>query len=164
MTLGEKIKELRKNKGLSQEDLANKLNVSRQAVSKYEKDINEPNIDTIKRISKYFNVDLEYLLNDDSSLNNKDESKNNISNNVNNKNIVLYYILLIISILIILLCFIWSLIDPRSNPYFGEGFYLWYIPFYSSDIELIIFQVLNILGIIGIIISIIIIVKKNKNK
>ena len=40
MSLGENIKELRKNKGLSQEDLANKLNVSRQAVSKYEKDIN----------------------------------------------------------------------------------------------------------------------------
>ena len=163
MTLGEKIKDLRKNKGLSQEDLANKLNVSRQAVSKYEKDINEPNIDTIKRISKYFNVDLEYLLNDD-SLDSKDESKNNISNNVNNKNIVLYYILLIISILIIILCFIWSLIDPRSNPNFGEGFYLWYIPFYSSDIELIIFQVLNILGIIGIVISIYMIFKKNKNK
>lgn len=163
MTLGQKIKGLRKNKGLSQEDLANKLNVSRQAVSKYEKDINEPNIDTIKRISKYFNVDLEYLLNDD-SLDSKDESKNNISNNVNNKNIVLYYILLIISILIIILCFIWSLIDPRSNPNFGEGFYLWYIPFYSSDIELIIFQVLNILGIIGIVISIYMIFKKNKNK
>ena len=164
MTLGKKIKELRKNKGLSQEDLANKLNISRQAVSKYEKDINEPNIDTIKRISKYFNVDLEYLLNDDSSLDSKDESKNNISNNVNNKNIFLYYIVLIISILIIILCFIWSLIDSRSNPNFGEGFYLWYIPFYSSDIELIIFQVLNILGIIGIVISIIMIVKKNKNK
>ena len=164
MTLGEKIKELRKNKGLSQEDLANKLNISRQAVSKYEKDINEPNIDTIKRISIYFNVCLEYLLNDDSSLDNKDESKNNISNKANNKNIVLYYILLIISILIILFCFIWSLIDPRSNPNFGEGFYLWYIPFYSSDIELITFQVLNLLGIIGIVISMIKILKKNKNK
>ena len=78
-----------------------------------------------------------------------------------NKNFVLFYILLIFSILIILLCFIWPLIDKRSYPTLGEGLYAWYIPFYSSNIELIVFQILNITSIIGIIVSLIKIIKRN---
>ena len=62
-----------------------------------------------------------------------------------------------------MMCFIWSLIDVRSHPIFGEGFYAWYIPFYSSDLELIVFQILNIIGIVGIVLSIIKI-KKGKGK
>ena len=47
MTLGEKIKELRKARGLSQEELAEQINVSRQAVSKWELDLSLPDIDNI---------------------------------------------------------------------------------------------------------------------
>lgn len=57
MTLGERIKELRNKHGLSQEQLADKLNVSRQAVQKWESNINEPNIETLKCIACYFKVD-----------------------------------------------------------------------------------------------------------
>ncbi len=48
MTLGEKIKELRKARGLSQEELAEQINVSRQAVSKWELDLSLPDIDNIE--------------------------------------------------------------------------------------------------------------------
>lgn len=62
MTIGSRIKELRKKYDLSQEQLAKKLNVSRQAVQKWEANINEPNIETIKTIKIYFNISYDYLL------------------------------------------------------------------------------------------------------
>ena len=63
MTIGEKIYELRKNKGVSQETLAYDLNVSRQAVSKWETDQSIPDLDKIKSLSEYFNVSIDYLVN-----------------------------------------------------------------------------------------------------
>ncbi len=168
MTLGERIRELRKKHGLSQEQLADKLNVSRQAVQKWEANINEPNIETIKCIACYFQVDYEYLLNGKAlepplkAIN--DENKDTVLNETEKNKLILYYILLIISTLILLLCFIRSLVDKRSHPTLGEGFYTWYIPFYSSDAELIIFQILNIIGVIGIVISLIKIIKRRENK
>lgn len=65
MTFGEKIQKLRKEKGLSQEDLSYQLNVSRQAISKWENDNGYPETEKIVRMSKIFNVSLDYLLNDD---------------------------------------------------------------------------------------------------
>ncbi len=166
MTLGERIRELRKKHGLSQEQLADKLNVSRQAVQKWEANVNEPNIDTIKCIACYFNVDYEYLLNGkapESPLNVLENEKKDLnSNEVKKPYLSLYYILLVVSTLILILCFIWSLIDKRSHPTLGQGFYVWYIPFYSSDFELIVFQILNILGVIGIIVSLIKIIKRKE--
>lgn len=164
MTLGERIRELRKKHGLSQEQLADKLNVSRQAVQKWESNINEPNIETIKCIACYFQVDYEYLLNGKAlDLPLKDTNEKNehiVLKKTKNNNLIIYYILLIISALILILCFIWSLIDERSHPTLGEGFYVWYIPFYSSDAELIIFQVINIAGVSGIVITLIKILKE----
>ena len=157
MTLGERIKELRNKHGLSQEQLADKLNVSRQAVQKWESNINEPNIETLKCIACYFKVDYEYLLNGkavERDLKEANEADTHLTLKENdNKNLVLYYILLVISVLLLIICFIWALIDKRTHPTLGEGFYVWYIPFYSSDAELIVFQLLNIVGFVGIIIS-----------
>lgn len=163
VSIGERIRELRKKYGLSQEQLADKLNVSRQAIQKWESNVNEPNIETIKCIACYFQVDFEYLLNGKAlapllkDVNEKNERT--VLNETKHSNITIYYILLIFSILILLICFIWSLIDKRSNPTLGEGFYTWYIPFYSSDAELIVFQILNIVGIIGIVVSLIKVIK-----
>ena len=163
VSLGERIRELRKKYGLSQEQLADKLNVSRQAIQKWESNVNEPNIETIKCIACYFQVDFEYLLNGKApapllkDVNEKNERT--VLKETKHSNITIYYILLIFSILILLICFIWSLIDKRSNPTLGEGFYTWYIPFYSSDAELIVFQILNIVGIIGIVVSLIKVIK-----
>lgn len=61
MTIGEKIYELRKLKGLSQEELAEKLNVSRQSVSLWETNQTVPQIDYLMELSKIFNVSLDEL-------------------------------------------------------------------------------------------------------
>lgn len=62
MTLGERIQRLRKSKGLSQEQLAQILQVSRQTVSKWESDINHPELEKLKEISAYFQVSIDELL------------------------------------------------------------------------------------------------------
>ena len=62
MEFNEKLQELRKNKGLTQEELAEKLYVSRTAVSKWESGRGYPSIDSLKEISKYFSITLDSLL------------------------------------------------------------------------------------------------------
>ena len=65
MALSEKIYELRKKGGLSQEQLAEQLGVSRQAISKWESGKATPESDTLISISKYFNVTLDFLMKED---------------------------------------------------------------------------------------------------
>lgn len=65
MTFGEKIQKLRKEAGLSQEELSYQLGVSRQAISKWERDNGYPETEKIIRMSKIFHVTLDYLLNEE---------------------------------------------------------------------------------------------------
>ncbi len=62
MNLGEKIYELRSKKGVSQEEMAFELNVSRQAVSKWETNQSLPDLDKIIALSDYFDVTLDELV------------------------------------------------------------------------------------------------------
>ena len=62
MEFNEKLQELRKSKGLTQEELAEKLYVSRTAVSKWESGRGYPNIDSLKEISMFFSVSIDELL------------------------------------------------------------------------------------------------------
>lgn len=64
--LSEKLYMLRKKSGLSQEQLAEQLNVSRQAISKWESGTSIPESDKLIAISEYFNVTLDYLMKEDS--------------------------------------------------------------------------------------------------
>lgn len=63
MTFGETLYNLRKNKNLSQESLAQELNTSRQAVSKWENNQGFPETEKLKMISNIFGVSIDYLLN-----------------------------------------------------------------------------------------------------
>ncbi|MBQ5602679.1 MAG: leucine-rich repeat protein [Clostridia bacterium] len=65
MKLSGKLIELRKAQGWSQEDFAEKLDVSRQAISRWENGTALPDAQNVLRISKLFNVTTDYLLNDD---------------------------------------------------------------------------------------------------
>lgn len=65
MILADKIANLRKKKGWSQEDLSNEVGVSRQAVSKWESATSIPDLNKIIKLSKIFGVSIDYLLNDD---------------------------------------------------------------------------------------------------
>lgn len=62
MEFSEKLQELRKQKGLTQEELATALFVSRTAVSKWESGRGYPNIDSLKAISKFYGVTIDELL------------------------------------------------------------------------------------------------------
>lgn len=62
MTLGEKLKEARKQAGFSQEQLSEKLGVSRSAVAKWEVDNGIPDVDNLKTLSRLLDVSIDYLL------------------------------------------------------------------------------------------------------
>lgn len=65
MTVGEKITKLRKEQNLTQEQFAEILKVSRQSVSKWERDDAYPDTEKLIRISKLFDCSLDYLLKDE---------------------------------------------------------------------------------------------------
>lgn len=84
MEFGEKLQELRKNKGLTQEELAEELYVSRTAVSKWESGRGYPSIDSLKDISKFFSVSIDDLLSGEKLLSLAEkENKSNIRNMCN---------------------------------------------------------------------------------
>lgn len=62
MTFGEKLSSYRKQANLTQEDLAEKLNVSRQAVAKWENGKGLPDLDNIKKLASIFNTSIDELL------------------------------------------------------------------------------------------------------
>ena len=62
MNIGEKVRLLRQKRHLKQIDLANALQVSPQAVSKWEKEDNTPDLALILKLSRFFNVTTDYLL------------------------------------------------------------------------------------------------------
>lgn len=62
MEFSKRLYELRKQKGLSQEELAGKLNVSRQTLSKWELGESTPDMEKLVLISDYFNVSLDTLV------------------------------------------------------------------------------------------------------
>ena len=64
MTFAEKLQKLRKQNGLSQERLAEKLNVSRQAVSKWEMGT-IPDMENMVKLGRYFDCSLDYLMKDE---------------------------------------------------------------------------------------------------
>ena len=65
MTFAEKLIQLRKREGYTQEELADRLEVSRQAISRWEMGTAVPDSSNLLRISKLFKVSADYLLNDD---------------------------------------------------------------------------------------------------
>lgn len=79
MIFSEKLQLIRKNKGLTQEELAEKLSVSRQAVAKWESGQVYPEISNLIQISNLFNVTVDYLVRDqECMINCTDESNENI--------------------------------------------------------------------------------------
>lgn len=77
MKIGNRIKNERKKRSISQQQLADYLNISRQAISRWENNISLPDLNTLILIAKYFNLELEYFT-EDTSINkiDKPEEKN----------------------------------------------------------------------------------------
>lgn len=84
MEFHEKLQELRKSRGITQEDLAEALYVSRTAVSKWESGRGYPGIESLKRIAEYFSVTIDDLLSGDKLLSIAEkENRSNIRNMCN---------------------------------------------------------------------------------
>ena len=62
MNISDRVQNLRKTKGISQEELADKVGVSRQAVSKWESEQSMPDLDKVIIMSDYFGVTTDYIL------------------------------------------------------------------------------------------------------
>lgn len=74
MNIGERINHLRKTNNLSQEELAEKLHVSRQTVSRWENNSSQPDIDSILAISNLFMVSTDYILGKEEEIISKDNN------------------------------------------------------------------------------------------
>ncbi len=75
MSLGEKIRKLRLSKDITQKEIADKLNVSFQTVSKWENNINEPDLASLKKLANIFNCPIDFFFEDDEEkINNSLES------------------------------------------------------------------------------------------
>jgi transcriptional regulator with XRE-family HTH domain len=62
LTLGERLKKLRENKGLLQEDTAKYLKVTQKTISNYEKNERKPDPDTLKQLAIFYGVTSDYLI------------------------------------------------------------------------------------------------------
>jgi HTH-type transcriptional regulator, competence development regulator len=72
--LGETIAKLRKEKGLSQYELADRLGFSRGKLSNYEQGSRQPDYDTLKKIADYFEVSIDFLLGREEKANTKKDT------------------------------------------------------------------------------------------
>ncbi len=80
--IGDKIKELRKSKKITQLELANTLGISAAAVGMYEQNRREPNYDLIKRLAEIFSVSVDYLIGYEEKLNSNVSYKTNDINSL----------------------------------------------------------------------------------
>ena len=84
MEFNEKLQELRKQKGITQEELAESIYVSRAAVSKWESGRGYPNIESLKAIARFFSVTVDELLSTDEVLTIAEEDSRQRENKIRN--------------------------------------------------------------------------------
>jgi HTH-type transcriptional regulator, competence development regulator len=77
--LGETIAKLRKEKGLSQYELADRLGFSRGKLSNYEQGSRQPDYDTLKKIADYFDVTIDYLLGREEKVKSKEDTLDEVN-------------------------------------------------------------------------------------
>lgn len=148
MEFGEKIQKLRNQNKWTQEQLAEKLYVSRTAVSKWESGKGYPNIDSLKDIAKLFNKTIDELLSSEEII---DIAKEENTSNIKRINNLIYGLLDIISILFIFLPlyahktedFVYSVSLMSTND-IGNIIKILYI---------VIFSVLSLIGITELILQ-----------
>lgn len=123
MALSEKIYELRKKSGLSQEQLAEQLGVSRQAISKWESGKAVPESDTLISISRYYNVTLDYLMKEDGSESEiaTEVKGNQAKTNKGNEKRIIGIIICLIGIVCLLAWGIVSIFLPSTSDRIGTS-------------------------------------------
>ena len=154
MEFKEKIQNLRSKYNLTQEQLSEKLYVSRTAVSKWESGKGYPNIDTLKDISKLFNVTIDDLLSSEEIINIAEEEQKITAKKTNK---FVYGLLDVVSILFIFL----PIYANKVNDF------IYSVPLINSNgtsvtIKILYMILLSILSLIGIIEIILNFIDNNK--
>ena len=116
MTFSDKLIALRRKAGWSQEELAERLNVSRQSVSKWESAQSMPDIDKIVQLSSLFSVTTDYLLKDGQAEQEYTEDDTSPLPRINA--LTAAYWLVVVAI------FLWYTFGPNGN---GQPQYSWFI-------------------------------------
>ena len=142
MEFGEKIQKLRNEKKWTQEQLAEKLYVSRTAVSKWESRKGYPNIDSLKDIAKLFNKTIDELLSSEEII---DIAKKENTTNIKRTNNLIYGLLDIISVL-----FIFLPLYAQKTESFVYSVSLMSTNDISNIIKISYIVILSILSLIGI--------------
>lgn len=109
MSLGERLYELRKKKGLSQEEVAEKLNVTRQSVSKWETDESKPDFDKIVPICELYEISTNELLS--GTQEEKEEKEVEVINKDNKKKRAIF---ISIAVFLYFLAIIWIMISETT--------------------------------------------------
>lgn len=161
-TIGLKIRELRRQKGLSQEELGFEISVTRQTVSKWEADTMQPTTENLKVLCDFFGVKSTYFL--DESFDKNDETVSTIPTTQNksnsNRKTIVYSVLLALSIVIFIVCLIIGIIATSIllQPPLGDGdthllHFDWLVIFCS---------VMVLFALITIIVLICVLIRKKK--
>ncbi len=146
MEFNEKLQELRKTKGLTQEELALAIFVSRTAVSKWESGRGYPNIDSLKALAKFFSVTVDELLSPDEIITAAEEEKREL---IGNYTSLLCYVMDVFTALLLFIPVFGNVADKQSVSLFAlSDTQPWIKIVYAVIIGL---TVLN--GICGLIIS-----------
>ena len=151
MELSEKLYQLRKKSGLSQEKLAEQLDVSRQAISKWESGYSIPESDKLIAISKFFQVSLDYLVKDD--IESADVPKEEMQA-VDNTKAVLGLIFCIGGIICLIIWGLLSVFNPKVSNQISE----------SSMISIDGNGIFLILCIVAIVAGAVLLLKNTKKK
>lgn len=120
--LSEKIYTLRRKSGLSQEQLAEKIGVSRQAISKWEGGLSVPELEKIRALSEYFNVSIDELTREQETDNPSDDAKEKLSiaDSKDKKNKIGFFLCLIGAVCLILFGVI-MMMQPSSAEQLNES-------------------------------------------
>lgn len=117
MKLEEKLISLRKEKGLSQMKLAEMMNVSRQAISRWEVGAAVPSTDNLKFLGNLYGVSLEYLLHDDAPKPNQNETpmqKRIIEKQESRRKTVFVVLVAVLAVAVIVLSVILLVEQPKK--------------------------------------------------
>ncbi len=120
-TLGDKIYKLRKSAGWSQEELGEKIGVSRQAISQWETNAMQPKADNIKAMCVLFNVTSDYLLFDGEEDKKEKNESEGAQSPFKNKVVLIGFILGIVALIAITLVMIFVFVYPKyGNNHVGD--------------------------------------------
>lgn len=115
MKIGTIIKEKRTKSGLTQEDLAKKLHVSRSTISNWEINRNYPDIKLIVNISNILEIPLKELLQEESDIVNRLSEDTIIRKKISKRNKILYFLIFILLIILLSVVIYFSNINDISN-------------------------------------------------